>query len=169
MTQQQQQLTAEERERRAEERRQRIQAFVQDLASKEDMPWVPMLKPLSESRLALVTTGGFYIPPQPPFDIEERRSDPSFRAIPSDADPSTFSIAHGHYDTTDAEEDVNVLFPVDRVRELQSEGMIGEVAPTHYSFAGFIQEPAHLVEVTAPEVARQLQEAQVDAVLLTPA
>ena len=64
---------------------------------------------------------------------------------------------------------MNVLFPVDRVRELQSEGIIGEVAPTHYSFAGFIQEPTHLVDVTAPEVARQLRDAQVDAVLLTPA
>ena len=64
---------------------------------------------------------------------------------------------------------MNVLFPVDLVRELQSEGIIGEVAHTHYSFAGFIQEPAHLVDVTAADVARQLWEAQVDAVLLTSA
>jgi D-proline reductase (dithiol) PrdB len=133
-----------------------------------DVPWAPLVKPLSACRVALVTTGGVHLDSDPPFDLASRDGDPTVRRIPADVEPRRLRISHSHYDTRDAERDVNVLFPIERLRELAAEGRIGGVAPTHYSF-GWIRAVDPLVRETAPLVARELLEAGVDAVVLTPA
>ncbi len=133
-----------------------------------DVPWTPLVKPLAACRVALVTTGGVHLDTDPPFDLASRDGDPTFRRIPAGVEPRRLRISHGHYDTRDAERDVNVLFPIERLRELAAEGRIGGVAPTHYSF-GWIQAVDPLVRETAPVVARELIAAGVDAVVLTPA
>jgi D-proline reductase (dithiol) PrdB len=79
-------------------------------------------------------------------------------------------ITHDYYDHADADRDINVVFPVDRLEEFQDEGLIGELSDTHYSFMGHIDglHLATLTGETAPEVARRLREQGVDVVLLTP-
>ena len=64
--------------------------------------------------------------------------------------------------------DKNLAFPLDRFRELEAQGAIGELNHRHFSFMGSIVGPRRLIDETAPLVARRLREDGVDAVLLTP-
>jgi hypothetical protein len=54
-----------------------------------------------------------------------------------------------------------------RLQELEAEGVVGRVADEHYGF-GLAPHPAPLL-VSAREVAGRLRQAQVDLVLLVPA
>jgi len=131
------------------------------------VPWAPFTKRLSESRCAVITTGGFHLADQPEFDCDH--GDPSFRAIPAGADLTRLHITHTHYDTRDARRDPNILLPLDRLRELVREGALGSLAPTHYSLMGYIPQIEALVEETAPAMVEGLRREEVDFVLLTPA
>jgi D-proline reductase (dithiol) PrdB len=76
-------------------------------------------------------------------------------------------VSHGGYDNTDANRDMNCMFPLDRLRDLVAEGVIKEVAPTHFGFMGGGGDVTVLAVVTGPEIARKLQAEHVDAVLMT--
>lgn len=128
----------------------------------------PLPKPLAQARLALVTSGGFVPPDGKPFDTG-KFGDPSFREIPGDIDPAGLEIYHTHYDHEPVRRDINVLFPIPLCRELAAEGVIGELAATHYSFMGYVPVTRRLERAFAPHVARRLKRSEVDAVLLTPA
>lgn len=134
-------------------------------------PFSPVDKPLAQMRLALVTTGGFHLAEQPPFDMENPDGDPSWRVIAADTRLDALTITHKYYDHTDADADPNVVFPLGRVRRLVEQGIIGSEAPRHFSFMGHIDGPLiqTLSQETAPAVAGMLKQDQVDAVLLTPA
>jgi D-proline reductase (dithiol) PrdB len=133
-------------------------------------PGARMTQPLSESRLAVVTTAAVYSPDQPPFDESIKGGDVSYRVIPKDTDLS--SLLEGHrsaaFDHTGIERDKNLALPLDRLRELENEGVIGAINARHFSFMGSVTAPGRLTSKTAPEVAGLLQEDRVDAVLLTP-
>ena len=122
-------------------------------------------KPLRESRLALVTTGGVHLPEQPRFDIDDPSGDCSYREISTDAYALTWT--HAYY-APDRDADLDSVFPLWTLRGLVAEGIVGELGPRHFSFMGAIHDPGPLVERTAPEVAGKLAEDRVDAVLLTP-
>lgn len=127
-------------------------------------------KPLSESTIAVVTSAAFYGALQEPFDSAVRGGDYSYREIPEDVTLETLQIGHKSeaFDHVGIERDKNLALPLDRLRELQQEGVIGEVAKRHFSLMGSITAPARLVNITAPEIARKLAEDRVDGVLLTP-
>lgn len=135
------------------------------------IPFTPLDKPLSRATVALVTTGGIHLPAQTPFDMENPDGDASYREIPGDVDPAAITITHKYYDHTDADADVNVIFPLAHVRELVERGVIGGVAPRHFGFMGHIdgEQVAVLNEKTAPEVAAKLRADGVDFAFLTPA
>ena len=122
-------------------------------------------KPLSESRLALVTTGGVHLPDQARFDIDDPAGDCSYREIPSSAEDLTWT--HAYYRPDDAS-DLDAVFPLWTFRELENEGVVGGLNHRHFSFMGAIHDPETLAEETAPEVARKLVEDDVDAAFLTP-
>ena len=136
-----------------------------------DIPFHRLAKPLSECRFALITTGGVHLRGQPPFDMNNPDGDPSYREIPLDADPADIVITHKYYDHSDADADLNVIFPLDHFRDLAAQSIVGTVAPRHYGFMGHIDGPlvADLTKQTAPEVADALQAGAVDCVFLTPA
>ena len=128
-------------------------------------PWAPFSGPLSEARVALVTTGGVYVREgQEPF-VDD---DPSFRVIPSAAPTSDLAIFHEHYDTSNAEKDINVVFPIERLRELEAEGAIGSLAADAFGFMGYIvgDNIPRLMEETAPGAARLLRADGVDVALV---
>jgi D-proline reductase (dithiol) PrdB len=127
-------------------------------------------KPLTVCRVALVTTAGLSLPDQPPFDVAIRMGDSSFREFPGHISPQVLEIHQRSwaFDQTGVLRDRNLAFPLDRLREMQEHGEIGEVAPHHYSFMGSIAGPSRLIKQSAPEVARRLAADAVDAVLLTP-
>jgi D-proline reductase (dithiol) PrdB len=134
-------------------------------------PWAPLTKPLSRCRIALVTTAGVHRKEDAPFDMIDKEGDPTFRVIPQDSVGDDLCITHDYYDHRDADRDVNIVLPLDRLRELAQEQIIGDVAPFHYSFMGHIdgRHVSRLLTETAPEVAQRLKQEQVDAVVLTPA
>lgn len=102
--------------------------------------------------------------------MKDRNGDPTFRAIDGTRPFSDLMITHDYYDHADADRDMNIVFPLERLRELQREGIIGRVADTHYGFMGHILGPhlQTLVNDTAPEVAGRLKAEGVDTVMLTP-
>jgi D-proline reductase (dithiol) PrdB len=103
--------------------------------------------------------------------MEDPDGDPSFRAIPSSARQADLTITHKYYDHSAADRDINVVLPLNRLRELAAEGRIGGMPPFAYGFMGHV-DGAHLgtlMRKSAPEVARRLKEDRADAVILTPA
>lgn len=125
-------------------------------------------KPLSQARLAVVTTAGFVRRGDRPFKTG-KLGDPSYREITRDTEPTELEIFHPHYDHEPVRRDVNILFPLGLCRQLVAEGVVGSLAPTHYSFMGYIPVIRQLVSAYAPEVANRLEAEQVDATLLVPA
>jgi D-proline reductase (dithiol) PrdB len=136
-----------------------------------ETPWTLFTGDAVKSRLALITSGGFHLKSQPPFDMRDREGDPSFREIPADAKPDSLSITHNYYDQRDAVRDINIVFPLERVRLLEQFGEIGQVNHRHFSFMGHISN-RHLdtlINETAPGVAEKLRGDSVDIALFTPA
>lgn len=134
-----------------------------------DVPWTPLKRPIEESRVALITSGGIILKSQPPFDLNDSKGDCSYRVIPSDTPSSETVISHLFYDHSDVKVDLEIMFPLATLHRLQREGKVGSVAPRHFSFQGGIHDPSPLVEKTGPEVARSLVNDQVDLAILTPA
>ncbi len=128
-------------------------------------PFVRPQKPLDECRLALVTTGGVHLPDQLRFDIDDPSGDCSYREIPAGAADLTWT--HAYY-RPDEGTDLDSVFSLWTLRELEREGVVGGVGPRHFSFMGAIHDPEPLVRETAPEVAGKLADDGVEAVLLTP-
>ena len=140
-------------------------------AVREEPPWAPIEKPLTESRIAVVTTAGIHHRHQLPFDMQDPEGDPTWRALDTNSLFSDFRITHDYYDHRAAEQDPNIILPLDRLREFVAEGRIGELAATQYGFMGHIvgRHLTTLTGQTAPEVAGYLVRDQIDVVLLTPA
>ena len=135
------------------------------------IPWSPVSKPLEKSKIALVTTAGIHHKDQQPFDMADSDGDPTFRIIGAHTIAGDYKITHDYYDHQDAEEDLNIVFPITRLTEIRDAGFIGTMADMHFSFMGHIngRHVETLVNRTAPQVVRILKEMQVDVVLLTPA
>lgn len=128
-------------------------------------PWQPLKKPLAQCRLGLVASGGIYVAGQVAFHYKD---DTSFRIIPTDVATAELRATHFAYDLTDARQDPNVVFPIDTLRRLVREGMIGSLARHAFTFMGGIYSARRVMEELAPQLTRCLLEEQVDAVLLVP-
>ncbi len=85
----------------------------------DTIPWTPISKSLSECKIALLTTGGVHLKDDLPFNMEDKDGDPSFRRIPSSIDPSDLTITHDYYNHSDADKDINLVFPIEILRNLQ--------------------------------------------------
>jgi D-proline reductase (dithiol) PrdB len=136
----------------------------------DGIPWIPVKKPLAAATVALVTTAGVHHRDQQPYDMHDHDGDPSYRELDLERPLDSLMITHDYYDHADADRDLNVVFPVARLRELVATGEIGAVARLGYGFMGHItgQHLKTLKRRTAPAVAALLKKAGVDAVLLAP-
>jgi len=128
-------------------------------------PFTPVPKPLSESRLGMIATGGIYRVGQTAFTHHD---DTSFRSIPSDSDPRDLRATHFAYDLTDARSDINVVFPIDPLRALVESGVIGELAPSFFTCMGGIYSQRRVSEDLAPALVERCQADEIDLVLLVP-
>jgi D-proline reductase (dithiol) PrdB len=142
------------------------------------VPWTSLPKPLAESRLTLVTSGGLYHKGrEQPFDLEREQreptwGDPSFRTLPTAMTQSELGFSHFHLYGPDILEDMNILLPIHRFQELEADGTIGSLAPHAYSFMGYQGYPPDTElwrERYGPEVAERMHAEEVDCVLLTTA
>jgi len=139
-----------------------------------DIPWTPLARPLADATVVLVSTAGIALKTDRPFDQEgERRNpwwgDPSYRIIPSTATSPDVRLYHLHIDPSYAEQDLNCLFPLQRLQELAEAGEVGRSAPRHYSIMGYILRPETLLAETIPSIIRNLKEDHADVVVLAPA
>ncbi len=128
-------------------------------------PWQPLEKPLSECRLGLIASGGVYIAGQRAFHYKD---DVSFRTIPTDVDTADLRATHFSYDLDPARRDPNVVFPIDTLRGLVEDGVVGALADNAYTFMGGIYSSRRARDEVAPELARRLVANQVDVALLVP-
>jgi len=134
-----------------------------ELPSFDTTPFVTG-KPLRERRVALLTTAGLH-----------RRSDSAYtgldadyRTIPGDVGSNDLLMSHisVNYDRSGWQQDANVVFPIERLRELAAAGEIGSVADFHYAVMGAV-DPTQM-EPGAREIAGLLRADHVDALLLAP-
>jgi D-proline reductase (dithiol) PrdB len=133
----------------------------------QQLAWTPLTKPLSECVVTLFTTGGVHLKSDQPFDIDNPHGDWTYRKIPTDIATSELMVTHSHYSHVDADRDINCMFPLDRLRELCDQGVIGGMASSAYSIMGFNPDPALLLEKTAPELARCYEANGADVVFMT--
>ena len=135
-----------------------------------DIPWTPVTTALENSKIAVVTTAGVHHKDQKPFNMKDRDGDPSYRIIDVTRPLSSVMITHDYYDHSDADRDINIVFPIERLKEFAKEGFIGHIADFHYGFMGHItgKHILTLINKSAPEVAARLKKDNVDIVLLTP-
>lgn len=136
----------------------------------DPVPWTPPTKPLAQSRVALVSSAALVLRGQQAFDPHVRGGDVSFREIPAGTDVRSLVDTHRSemFDHSGIAADANLAFPLDRLRELESDGVIGAVAPRHFSVMGSILAPGRLVRDTAPVIAKTLASDAVDVALLVP-
>jgi D-proline reductase (dithiol) PrdB len=140
----------------------------------DEIPWVPVRKPVSASKVALLSTAGLSMRDDVPFDMQGERDnpmwgDPSWRRLRSDATSATIEANHLHIDTDYIARDLNVALPLDRLRELVSEGSVGAVAETHYSIMGYQGQDTRILEnESAPAIAESMRREEVDLALLAP-
>jgi len=131
----------------------------------EGSPWVAG-PPLARRRVAIVTTAGLHRASDPPYADGAAAND--YRVIPGDvrADELLMSHLSSNFDRTGFQQDANVVFPIDRLRELAAEGVVGSLAQFHYAVMGAARVPG--LKPTAARMAGMLKRDKVDAVLLTP-
>jgi D-proline reductase (dithiol) PrdB len=132
----------------------------------EGAPFQRPAKPLAACRVAIVTTAGLHVRGDRPFTP----GDQTYRIIAGDT--PTRDIVQSHtsigFDRVPTMRDVNISFPIDRLRELVARGELGGLAPHHYSFMGAQREAGRIERETGPEVARRLADEGVDIALITP-
>lgn len=150
--------------------------------SYQDRPFTPLKKPLSQCRVGLLTSSGHFTEgddPEP-FGIKgmtqqqaiERiadflKTEPQLSRFSKDTPPERLLVRHGGYDIRGAQADRNVALPVDRLRELEKDGAIGELSSEIYSFVGAAAQTPLLKKV-APQWAEEFRRRKLDALILVP-
>ena len=123
--------------------------------------------PLNKRRIAIVTTAGLHVRDDQPY--EGASVGMEYRVIPESVDSKDLVMSHVsvNFDRSGFQSDLNVVFPLDRLKELVTEKLVGSVAKFHYAFMGATW-PVTKFESKARELAALLKQDHVDAVLLSP-
>ena len=129
----------------------------------ETSPFVAGPK-LSERRVAIVSSAALIRRGDKPFPFGSG----DYRAVPSTWATADILMSHVsiNFDRAGFQRDINVVFPIDRLRDLAAEGMIGSVADTHYTVMGST-DPVAMVE-SADGIAAAMHAEKVNAVILAP-
>lgn len=138
--------------------------------SRKAIPYTPNDKKLETMTIAIVSTAGAHLQDQEPFKTGPE-GDETYRIIPGDVDSARFTVTHGapkeHYDWDEPKKDINCIFPIDRLRELEAEGFIGKVADKHLTLMGYSMKLKKFQEETVPAVAKEIERSTIDAAVLT--
>lgn len=136
--------------------------------SRKCVPFTPFDGQLSKATVALVTAGGVHLRDQEPFNIANELGDLTYRLLPEDVDSNELMVTHHHYDHSDADNDINIVFPIDVLRDLLEEGFVGGVATKHVGFMGYTMQLKAMYEGTAREIANEIDKgSRADVVVLT--
>ena len=136
--------------------------------SRKCVPFTPFDYDLSKATIALVSAGGVHLKEQKAFNIADDLGDLTYRVIAPDTTTADLQVTHHHYDHADADADINVVFPLDVLRELQAAGVIGGLARKHIGYMGYTMRLKDMYEQTAPQIADEIDRgSRADAVILT--
>jgi D-proline reductase (dithiol) PrdB len=133
------------------------------------VPLAKLRKPLSESRVAFVSSSGVQPIGTLPFDVAHPIGDFSYRRVPSNSAVANLEIHQLKYPTIGARSDLNVIFPIERLRELVDDGVLGSLTSDFFSFVGYNMDPARFETRFAEELATAVEGEAPDVVLLAPA
>ena len=125
----------------------------------------PMTKPLSEATVAIVTTAGLKTDGEVAL---WQPGDGSYTVIPAAERNLGLSHFSPNFDRAGIAEDLNVVYPIDRLGELAADGTIGAVAPRHLSFMGAQLDFTSIIQDSGPRAAQELIDDGVDVVIFTP-
>lgn len=127
---------------------------------------------LSKSKLMLITTAGTYLPAyHEPFndsDDTHPLGDYSIRHYPTSTNLDELRIAHSHYPHDAMLMDPQVLVPLRHLEDMVAEGIIGSLAPSVVSYAGYQPVATAVVDELLPPILRVVEREKPDAVLLVP-
>ena len=130
--------------------------------------WTRLSRPLSECRLSLIACS-VCLSPARGADPAVVTGTPVWRGVPADADTSALMRrAAGAGDSSAANLDRNLAMGLDRLREAQAAGAIGELAPRALALCGTMAATRRAVGAAAREAVRLLREDGADAALLVP-
>jgi D-proline reductase (dithiol) PrdB len=136
--------------------------------SRKCVPFTPYQHELTRATVAIVTAAGVHRKDQTPYNIADELGDLTYRIIGQDDATSDLMVTHHHYDHSDADSDINVVFPIDVLRELVTEGFIGGIAREHIGFMGYSMQLKRMYEELAPQIAEQIdKKSRADVVVLT--
>lgn len=143
-----------------------IRGAVGGLPSPEfDAHSTPLSKPLSETKVAIVTTAGL----KHGGDVDLwQPGDGSYTVIPASERNLQLSHFSPNFDRAGIAADLNVVYPIDRLEELAADGTIGSVAPRHLAFMGAQFDFTSIIQDTGPQAAQELIDDGVDVVIFTP-
>jgi len=133
------------------------------------IPLAKLTKPLSEARLTFVSTAGVQPRGTMSFDTVHPVGDYTFRRVPSHSKVEDLEIHQLKYPTVGAKRDLNVIFPIERLRELVEENYIGEFATNFFSFIGYNMDAQKLEATLAESIAEAVEAEKPDVCLLAPA
>ena len=135
----------------------------------ESAPLTRLAKPLRECIVSLLTSGGVSHCSMPAFN-PDARNDHRVDAVDQDVTGDDFEINDNYYNHNDADSDINCVFPIDRLRELATAGVIGGIAPRFWSgFMGRIYNRTKLIQESVPAFLRKLREDEIDVLVTAPA
>lgn len=134
------------------------------------VPLAALRRPLSESKLTLISSCGVHTKVDPPLDVCHPFGDFRFRRVPSKSRHEDLIIHQLKYPHDDADLDINVIFPIERLQELASEGVLGGLSESFFSFIGYNMDPEKFERTVANDIAEAVAEDErADAALLAPA
>ena len=134
----------------------------------ESAPLHQLNKSLKASTVSLLTSGGVSQCAMPAFN-PDARNDHRLDAIDQSAAADDFQIHDSYYDHSDAEQDINCIFPIERLRELAANGEVGKVSERLWSgFMGRIYNRSKVMQESAPAFAEALREDNVDVLIAAP-
>lgn len=128
--------------------------------------FAPVEKPLSESRLGMISTAGTYLQGQVAYHYKD---DTSIRAIANDApiDKIRFSHITENY-LVEARKDSGTVFPLESLKTLEAEGVIGELAAEFLTCMGGIYSQKRVVDELIPNLEAAVKKQNLDLLLLVP-
>ena len=146
------------------------QRYPGSMIHKDDfVPLAKLQKPISECKLCFVSTSGVQLKGSVPFDVVHPIGDYSFRRVPSNSNVDELEIHQIKYPTEGANRDINVIYPIERLRELADEGLIGGLTDNLFAFIGYNMDPDRLEATLAEDLADAIEEEGADILLAAPA
>ena len=129
-----------------------------------------LAKPLAASRLTLVSSCGVHLKTDKPLDVCHPFGDFRFMRVPSSATQDDLIIHQLKYPHDDADLDINVIFPIERLQELCEERRLGGLTPNFFSFIGYNMDPEKFERTVAAGIAQAIvEDERADCALLAPA